>query len=240
MLLHISARAVQPNAAHMALAKFSIPTVRNKIAPNSIFTLITQNVDELSRKALESVAQNQTDTQQPSMLEMHGKIFDVICTSSGCGHTESNFDSPICAALSGTERFYESGTPDSVPDIPLKDLPLCSKCGALARPGVVWFGETPHYLDEIDKIVDQADLCLVVGTSSTVSAHIVFFWRLKSSKVNVDLTQVYPAAMYAPTVGENGGQVAVFNLDRSEGDEDADFLFLGPCEEILPAALGVI
>lgn len=46
--------------------------------------------------------------------------------------------------------------------------------------------------------------------------------------------------MYAPMVGSNGGKVAVFNLDRSDGDEDADFLFLGPCENILPAALGVI
>jgi hypothetical protein len=29
----------------------------------------------------------------------------------------------------------------------------------------------------------------------------------------------------------------VFNLQRSEGDEDADFLFLGPCEETLVYAL---
>lgn len=155
----------------MALAKFSIPAIRNNIAPGSTFTLITQNVDGLSRRALENVALNQESTQQPYMLEMHGKLFDVICTSSSCGHTESNFNSPICAALSGTERFYESGSPDSVPDIPLEDLPRCSKCGVLARPGVVWFGETLHHSDEIDEIVDKADLCLVVGTSSTVSIH---------------------------------------------------------------------
>lgn len=36
----------------------------------------------------------------------------------------------------------------------------------------------------------------------------------------------------------NGGRVAVFNLDRSQGDKYADFLFLGPCEETLPSALG--
>jgi len=215
VLLYISARVAQPNAAHMALAKLSLPTIRNKIAQGSSFTLITQNVDGLSRRALES--SEQRSSRQPCMLEMHGRLFDVICTSSACGHIESNFNSPICAALSGTEQFYQSGTSDPVPDIPLEDLPRCSKCGALARPGVVWFGEMPHYLEEIDDIVDKADLCLVVGTSSTV----------------------YPAANYAPTVGLNGGKVAVFNLDRSDGDEDADFLFLGPCEETLPAALGV-
>ena len=47
-----------------------------------------------------------------------------------------------------------------------------------------------------------------------------------------------PAAEYAKTVKKRGGRVAVFNLARTEGDEEADFLFLGPCEETLPAVLG--
>jgi NAD-dependent deacetylase sirtuin 5 len=48
---------------------------------------------------------------------------------------------------------------------------------------------------------------------------------------------VYPAAGYAADIADNGGKVAVFNLQRSEGDEEADFLFLGPCEKTLPLAL---
>jgi NAD-dependent deacetylase sirtuin 5 len=39
-------------------------------------------------------------------------------------------------------------------------------------------------------------------------------------------------------VRKNGGKVAVFNLERSQKDEEADFLFLGPCEETIPQALG--
>ena len=35
-------------------------------------------------------------------------------------------------------------------------------------PGVVWFDEIPYHLQEIDRIVQEADLALVVGTSSTV------------------------------------------------------------------------
>ena len=31
----------------------------------------------------------------------------------------------------------------------------------------------------------------------------------------------------------------MFNLDRSQGDEEADFLFLGGCEQTLPEALGL-
>lgn len=52
-------------------------------------------------------------------------------------------------------------------------------------------------------------------------------------------TQIHPAAKFAAAVQEHGGKVAVFNLERTKGDETADFLFLGPCEELLPEALGV-
>ncbi len=51
--------------------------------------------------------------------------------------------------------------------------------------------------------------------------------------------QVYPAASYRDMVKKNGGKVAVFNVEKSKGDEKADFLFLGPCEETLPRALGL-
>jgi NAD-dependent deacetylase sirtuin 5 len=38
-------------------------------------------------------------------------------------------------------------------------------------------------------------------------------------------------------VKELGGKVAVFNMEDTS--EDADFLFVGPCEELLPMALGL-
>jgi len=98
---------------------------------------------------------------------MHGRVFDLQCSSPSCGHREPNFASPVCEALRGTEFMVEKGVLD--PEIPVSTLPRCSKCNALARPGVVWFGESIPGLEEIDALVDQADLCLVVGTSSTVS-----------------------------------------------------------------------
>jgi len=48
---------------------------------------------------------------------------------------------------------------------------------------------------------------------------------------------VYPAAGYSARVKELGGKVAVFNVEDT--GEAADFLFLGPCEELLPEALGL-
>ncbi|KAJ6500556.1 sirtuin 5 [Mycena sanguinolenta] len=211
------ARAAEPNAAHKALAVFSIPSYRKIVAPDAEFTIITQNVDGLSVKAMNQVLEEEGDpkpTGIASLLEMHGRIFDVNCTSRFCKHVEYNTSSPICAALAGTEDAVEAGTIDA--EIPKDKLPRCSKCNALARPGVVWFGEQPKYLPEIDKLIAAADLCLVIGTSSTV----------------------YPAAAYAGEVLAHGGKVAVFNLERSDGDGEADFLFLGPCEKTLSEALG--
>jgi len=212
------ALAAQPNAAHVALAKFSIESIRKEIAPEATFTLITQNVDGLSTRALEAVQSAQPVSEpppsQPQILEMHGRVFDVLCDSRKCMHCETIPRSPICPALAGTEELVESGVIE--PTINKADLPRCSKCGELARPGVVWFGEEPRHIPAIQREVDRATLCLVVGTSSTV----------------------YPAASYQRMVRKNGGKVAVFNLERSQKDEEADFLFLGPCEETIPQALG--
>ncbi|KAJ7118747.1 DHS-like NAD/FAD-binding domain-containing protein [Mycena epipterygia] len=214
------ARAAEPNAAHMALAMFSLPSCRKLVAPDAQFSMITQNVDGLSTKAMDAVlkerAKDVGDSAVSRLLEMHGRIFDVTCTLKLCGHVDYNTSSPICPALAGAEKAVEAGSIDL--EIPKSQLPRCSKCNALARPGVVWFGEEPKHLDQIDKLVEAADLCLVVGTSSTV----------------------YPAAQYASMVQEQGGKVAVFNLERSHGDAEADFLFLGPCEKTLPEALGLV
>jgi len=158
-------------------------------------------------------ATDREDARKPKIVEMHGRLFDVKCTS--CDHVEFNRSSPICEGLAGTEILVEKNVMD--PEIPRISLPRCSSCGALARPGVVWFGETIPNVDDIDAIVEDADLCLVVGTASTV----------------------YPAAGFAKQVQKNGGNVAVFNIDHSAGDKKADFLFLGPCQDLLPQALGM-
>lgn len=50
-------------------------------------------------------------------------------------------------------------------------------------------------------------------------------------------SQVHPAATFSTKVKEHGGTVAVFNIESGKRDAMADFVFLGPCEAILPRVL---
>lgn len=233
-----SAFKAKPNAAHYALAWLSLPENRLAVAPQSTsFHIITQNVDGLSLKAAH--ASSDPESALSNIIEMHGAIADIICTK--CGHRETNTSSPICAALAGTEAQLLQPDKDEK-KIPVEDLPRCKQpeCGGLLRPAVVWFGEEIDQLPAIEELVEAADMCLVIGTSSTVSN--IFdsgcCAQLRLTICLLDVSEVHPAAGFAFEVQDNGGQVAVFNLDRSDGDDEADFLFLGPCEETLPKILG--
>ena len=112
--------------------------------------------------------------QAAPFYEMHGRILDTICTACRRRETNAN-EAPLCPALAATGAPpTDSNSPsgidtDEVADIPLEELPRCRDCGGLLRPGVVWFGEMPLHLDAIDEVVGEADMCLVVGTSSTVA-----------------------------------------------------------------------
>lgn len=143
------------------------------------FHLITQNVDRLSTRAaldLSHELSNQGKTSREyqategSLLEMHGKLFEVKCTE--CDWKTDVPSNPLTTALGVADAdIRDYTTAGSKSDIPLDELPRCPMCGSLARPGVVWFGEIPHHLDTINSLVNNADLCLVVGTSSTARDH---------------------------------------------------------------------
>lgn len=162
----------------MVLAKLSIPGYLKVVAPSAkSFHLITQNVDRLSIRALEDLEKEVTQSpdisstgkvSKDSIIEMHGRLFDVKC--SACDYCEEDLSESLCPALGEAEAklkgYQDAGTKPN--DIPESKLPHCPKCGAIARPGVVFFDEKPYKLDEINKLVFKADMCLLVGTSATV------------------------------------------------------------------------
>jgi NAD-dependent deacetylase len=91
----------------------------------------------------------------------------------------------------------------------------CPSCGlvGLVRPHMVWFGEMPFYMDEIDTALSAADLFVAIGTSGAV----------------------YPAAGLVSAARAIGVQTMELNLAPS----DNAFLFhqkrYGLASEVTPA-----
>jgi NAD-dependent SIR2 family protein deacetylase len=112
----------KPNAAHIALAKY---TQQN---PGKIFT-ITQNVDGLSLKA-----------GHPSeyIVAVHGDLWTLKCERARCDYSEKNMNDPVVPALKVDTQFPDD---EDVETIPRSELPHCPKCNSLLRPGVVFFNE---------------------------------------------------------------------------------------------------
>jgi len=112
-----------------------------------------------------------------------------------------------CAAECGTQDWEDR----SVPLDPLP--PACPACGALARPGVVWFGEAiPARALRAADAATACDLFLSIGTSSVVypAAGLVAHARARGAftiEINpettgagVDLSIAMPAESALPLI----------------------------------------
>ncbi|KZV66186.1 DHS-like NAD/FAD-binding domain-containing protein [Peniophora sp. CONT] len=208
-------RKASPNEGHRCLARLAIPSLRKAVSPSSTFVHITQNIDGLSPTAISQAATLANEDPDSEVIEMHGNIFDVTCCAHDCDYHEHVLDSPICPALAGTELLVEAG--DTEPVVKRADLPHCPKCGQLLRPDVTLFQERPKRILDILELADKADFCIVVGTSGVVQ----------------------PASRINERVQAHGGKVAVFNMEMSNHADQADFVFLGPCEDTLQKVIGV-
>ncbi|KAE9407105.1 DHS-like NAD/FAD-binding domain-containing protein [Gymnopus androsaceus JB14] len=208
-------RPSRPNSAHEALARLCTSSLRKSVAPNATVTHATQNIDGLNLEALTKLSAETGEESDAQLVEMHGNLFDVVCTAHDCDYRAKNMDHPICTALEGTEKVVAEGNIEPV--VKRADLPHCPQCQQLLRPDVVWFGERPKRIHDILEAAKTADLCLVVGTSSLVQ----------------------PASKLPEYVRANGGKIAVFNVEVTNHSDEADFLFLGACEVELARILGI-
>lgn len=225
-------RKASPNEGHRTLARLTIPSFRKTVSPYSTFVHVTQNIDVLSPEALIQAVALAHEDADGQIIEMHGNIFDVVCCAHDCDYQERVITSPISPALAGTEALVEAG--DVEPVVKRADLPHCPKCGQLSRPDVIFFQERPKRIHDILELADRADLCIVVGTSGVVCA-LTPTWP----GCILTLFQVQPASRINERVQAHGGKVAVFNMEVSNHADEADFVFLGPCEEKLQEVIGV-
>jgi NAD-dependent deacetylase len=110
------------------------------------------------------------------VLKVHGDIWTLRCTA--CDRSWTDFR-------------------PALPELP----PRC-ECGALARPGVVWFGEAlpVDVWMAAEQAAGEAEVFLVVGTSAVV----------------------YPAAGLVMTAKASGARIIEINPERTPYSDDVD------------------
>jgi NAD-dependent deacetylase len=101
----------------------------------------------------------------------------------------------------------------------------CELCGKLSdwlddlhvadvmRPHVVWFGEMPLYMDDIERALRHADLFVAIGTSGAV----------------------YPAAGFVLEARAMGIETCEINLESADNAALFDDCRYGPASETVPA-----
>lgn len=75
-------------------------------------------------------------------------------------HMHGTLNHVICLVCQQTSFWCDDVTSDSV-------CPNCSQIGHL-RPDIVWFGEMPYHINEIEQALHKADIFISIGTSGTV------------------------------------------------------------------------
>lgn len=162
-----------------------------KVKPNAAHYALARLEREWPGKVL-IVTQNVDDLHERAgtrnVIHMHGELFKVRCTK--CGHV-----------------FREEGAIyTSTP------CPRCGEAGGL-RPHVVWFGEMPFFLEEIEKALKECDLFAAIGTSGTV----------------------YPAAGFVAVARSAGAYCVELNLKPSAVSDLFHEHRLGPATQVVPA-----
>ncbi len=122
------------------------------------------------------------------LIHMHGELLSAWCKACDGKHTWD-------ADMSHSSR-----------------CPGCSTVGRV-RPDIVWFGEMPYRMDDIENALSEADLFVSIGTSGNV----------------------YPAAGFVQGARHAGAHTVELNLEPSEGASYFHERRHGPASVIVPA-----
>lgn len=127
------------------------------------------------------------------VLHMHGELLKVRCQA--------------CGAV-------------RVSPCELSRASICGACDQLdcLRPHVVWFGEMPFHLGEIERALDRADVFAAIGTSG----------------------RVYPAAGFVESARAAGARTVEINLEAGETSRRFDEHIPGSATETVPAWVAAI
>lgn len=143
------------------------------VEPNAAHLALTKLQEGIHSKGgqVDIITQNIDDLHErahnTNLIHMHGELNSILCES--------------CEKRA---PFFNDSSVDSV----------CPHCGKKSlRPDIVWFGEIPYFMDEIESALTKADLFLAIGTSG----------------------HVYPAAGFVSIISSLGRPTLEFNLEKS-------------------------
>ncbi|MEL7485657.1 MAG: NAD-dependent deacylase [Pseudomonadota bacterium] len=163
------------------------------VAPNAAHRALARLESGLAEQGgrMTLVTQNVDDLHERGgasrVLHMHGELSKARCDV--CGNV-SSWKDDLSTELS------------------------CAQCGAVGamRPHVVWFGEMPFFLREIEHAIADADLFVSIGTSGSV----------------------YPAAGFVAEARACNIPTLELNLEPSENAAIFDEGRYGPAGDIVP------
>jgi NAD-dependent protein deacetylase/lipoamidase len=125
------------------------------------------------------------------VCHMHGHLFRSRCSDWSCP-TQPFED----------KRIYEKKS----------DIAKCIKCGALIRPDICWFGETPFHIEAVLDALRQCTVFLTVGSSGVVE----------------------PAASFVQLARQKGARAYYLGLEEPANAVAFHQVFLGKSGERLP------
>lgn len=163
----------------------------NGIKPNAAHTALAE-FEQNFEGSFTLITQNIDDLHEQAgsrnLYHMHGELLKLRCADSGI--------------------LYACAGPVSVEEA----CQCCDKTGRL-RPHVVWFGEMPLYMQQIEAALSQCDIFVSIGTSGNV----------------------YPAAGFFQLAKAYGAHTVELNLEPSTSGSQFDEQHYGTATTKVPA-----
>lgn len=189
----------KPNAAHDAVARLQ--------TAGHVARLVTQNVDGLHQRA-----------GSGDVIELHGNIGRVTCLACGHGYSRATVQAMLQAGNPGWTHTSAAPAPDGDAHVETDDfdtfqVPVCSACGGMLKPDVVFFGESVprQRVDDAMDALARADALLVVGSS----------------------LMVYSGYRFCDRASKLGKPIVAVNQGRTRADALLSLKVAQPCETAL-------
>lgn len=192
--------SVRPNGSHAVVARLEAAGLATGV--------VTQNVDGLHGKA-----------GSTNIVELHGNLSRVLCLDCGAVESRHSLQDRMLRENPRWKEWQVEEAPDGDAELPEElsrgfQIPQCLECGGVLKPDVVFFGENvpAHRVEEVFRMVEDADALLVLGSS----------------------LKVYSGFRFVERAARLGHPVAIVNLGETRGDGLASFRLDAPLLSVLP------